>query len=577
MNDIVWLTMRRMRTPLILLLLVYFLSVFILASIPGVDDAGNPYRMNYLDAAYFVTIMATTIGFGEIPYSFTEAQRLTVFMLLLPNVVAWLYSIGTILGLFLDPQFRAVLQRSRFSQRVRWMGEPFYIVCGFGNTGSLVVSGLLKRGLHAVVLEREQATVQRMFLNDKFERVPALAATPSERAHLELAGLYNQQCRGVIVTTNEDHVNLQIAITTKLLRPELPVLARSESPRVTANMDSFGTDFTIDPYSIFAERLFLALSSPVKYLVQDWLISVPGSELREALNPPSGRWIVCGAGRFGSRMLSQLEDSRLPFTVVDVHPDRLENYSHSVLGRGTEAHTLEEAGIHDAVGIIAGTGDDVDNLSVIMTALELNRNLFVVARQEKQENNELFDASGAHLVARRSLIVARRILAVATTPLLQTFLQHLVASNSDFAERTAARLRAVLRGRAPSLWVVGLADELGKSVRDALNAGIKLKLSHITHNIRSETAENLSCACQVLERGAQRIFLPESSYELLEGDRLLFAGRGVARREMMWGLMDVNSLLGFATNMQLPRGAIWRWLWDRRRKHDQQPAGTDRS
>ena len=265
--------------------------------------------MNYLDAAYFISIMSTTIGLGEVPYTFTEAQRLTVFLLIMPNVIAWLYSIGTILGLFLDPQFRAVLQRSRFAQRVRWLGEPFYIVCGFGSTGSMVVSGLLKRGLHAVVLERDQETVHRMFLDDRFERVPALTADPTERENLELAGLGSNICRGVIVTTNEDHANLKIAITTKLLRPELPVLARSESLRVTANMDSFGTDHTIDPYSIFAERLFLALSSPVKYLVQDWLISVPGSELREALNPPSGRWIVCGAGRFGSRMLSRLEDS----------------------------------------------------------------------------------------------------------------------------------------------------------------------------------------------------------------------------------------------------------------------------
>ena len=566
MNDIVWLTMRRMRTPLILLILIYFLSVFVMVSVPGMDAAGNKVQLSYLDAAYFIAIMATTIGLGEVPNAFTEAQRLTVFILLFPNVIAWLYSIGTILGLFLDPQFREVLQRSRFSQRVRWSGEPFYIVCGFGNTGSMVVSGLLKRGLHAVVLEKNRETVQRMFLDDSFERVPAFAAEPSSRAHLELAGLKSPNCRGIIVTTNMDQVNLKIAITAKLLRPELPVLARSESQRVIDNMKSFGTDYTVDPYSIFAERLFLALSSPVKYLVQDWLISVPGSELREPLKPPSGRWIVCGAGRFGSRMLAQLEDSGLPFTVVDVKPERLENYRNGVLGRGTEAHTLIEAGIHDAVGIIAGTGDDVDNLSVIMTALELNRNLFVVARQERRENNALFDASGAHLVARRSLIVARRILAVATTPLLQTFLQNLVNSDTNFAERTAARLRSVLKGRAPSLWVIDLVDEMGEAVRLSRENGIHLELGHITHNTRSENAENLACVCLILERGAQRFFLPESDYDLLPGDRLLFAGRGNARREMLWGLMDANSLLGFATNEQLPRGAIWRWLWNRRQK-----------
>ncbi len=558
MNDIIWLTMRRMRTPLILLLLVYFVSVFAMVMVPGMNADGNRVHLGYLDAAYFVTIMATTIGFGEIPNPFTPEQRLMVFAIILPNVVAWVYSIGTILGLFLDPQFRAVLQRSRFTRRVRWMGEPFYIVCGFGNTGSLVVRGLLRRGLRAVVLEQRQETVHRMLLDDDFAHVPALAGDTTNRTHLELAGLHRPNCRGVIVTTNEDHANLTIAITTKLLRPDLQVLARSEVQRVSDNMRSFGTDIVIDPYAIFAERLFLGLISPVKYLVQDWLITVEGSRLRKRLDPPEGRWIVCGAGRFGSKVLERLDDSGLPYTVVEVHPDRLEMYESAVLGRGTEAHTLIEAGVQDAVGIIAGTGDDIDNLSIIMTALELNRDLFVVARQEKQENDALFDASGAHLVAKRSQIVARRILAIVTNPLLQPFLQHLVRQDDDFAERTAARLKAVLSNKAPSMWVADLSNDHGHGLRTARDLGVTLKLEHITHNTRSEEGETLACVCLVLERGAQRLFLPEPDYELLEGDRLLFAGRGAARREMVFSLTEPALLAGLATGRHLPRGALMR-------------------
>ena len=60
MNDIIWLTMRRMRTPLILLILVYSLSVSGLAMIPGEDEFGNAVRITFLDALYFVAILATT-------------------------------------------------------------------------------------------------------------------------------------------------------------------------------------------------------------------------------------------------------------------------------------------------------------------------------------------------------------------------------------------------------------------------------------------------------------------------------------------------------------------------------------
>lgn len=562
-NDIVWMTMRRMRTPLIVLILVYFFSILAMISVPGVDPSGKPFHMSFLDAAYFMAILQTTIGFGEIPHSFTAAQRMLVFLLLLPNVVAWLYSIGTLLGLILDKQFQAAFLRNQFSKKVRWLKEPFYIVCGFGNTGSMTVSGLLARGIRAVVIECDESTVRLMALEDEYAHVPAIVGAARDRQILELAGLYRSKCKGVIATTNDDHVNLTIAITVKLLRPELQVLARSENQRVCDNMASFGTDSIINPYQIFAERMSLALSSPIKYLVQDWLISVPGSELREVLEPPTGLWVVCGAGRFGEQIIEQLQKSGLPVTVVDVHPERLPAYENAILGRGTEVHTLEAAGIRNAEGIIAGTGDDIDNLSIIMTARNLNPRLFFIARQERRQHDELFESSGADLVARRSLIVARRILSVVSTPLLLSFMEHLIRSNDEFAERTAARLKAVLRNRAPSIWVFELKGDVARTLRFVRAQTSGVTLEHISRNSRSEENEELPCVCLTLERGAQRIFLPDANTELQIHDRLLFAGRNYARNEMLWTMMDSHSLLRNISGKQLPRGALWRWLSER--------------
>ncbi len=560
MDNITWLTMRRMRTPLIVMIMVYSLSVFGMVLIPGQDETGRAVQVTFLDASYFIAIMATTIGFGEMPIAFTHAQRLYVFIILFPNVVAWLYSIGTILALFLDPQFKEVLHRSRFKRRIRWLGGPFYIVCGFGNTGSMIVKGLLKRGINAVILERERDIIQNMSLNAEFSHLPALAGSVADRRLLELAGLHAPGCLGVMAITNKDHANLTVAISCKLLRPELPVFARSETRRVSANMASFGTEHRIDPYTIFAERFYLALSSPTKYLVQDWLISVPVSELRTEIKPPAGHWVVAGLGRFGSRIAPQLEKAGLPFTVIDVHPDRVENRDGAILGRGTEAHTLIEAGVKDSVGIIAGTGDDVDNLSIIMTARELKPDLFIVARQENQQNDELFDSFQADLVARRSLIVARRMLTVATTPLLPTFLSHLDHEDEAFTSRVKARLEVVLHKRAPNLWTEELVAGHADAVLAAANEGVDIRLEHITSNLRIETPENLDCVCLVLERGALRLFLPGPKQELHVGDRLLFAGRGTAQREMIWNLTEPSVLIGFATGRPQARSTVMRWL-----------------
>jgi voltage-gated potassium channel len=560
MNDIIWLTMRRMRTPLILMILVYSLSVFGMVQIPGQDEAGNPAQVGYLDAVYFISILATTIGFGEMPATFTHAQRLYTFIILFPNVISWLYSIGTIISLLVDPQFRAVLTRSRFSRRIRRMSSDFYIVCGFGNTGRMIVSGLLKRGISAAVLEREQDCIHSMSLIEEFSNLPALAGDVTDRRLLDMAGLCNENrhCIGVLAITNDDHANLTIAITSKLLRPDLPVFARSETRRVADNMASFGTDLTVDPYSIFAERFYLALMSPTKYLVQDWLISVPGTRLREKMKPPVGRWILAGIGRFGSRLALKLDEAEVPYTVIDVHPDRIASRPDSVLGRGTEAQTLLQAGVKGAVGVIAGTGDDMDNLSIVMTALELNPDLFVVARQEKPQNDELFLRCKADLVARRSLIVARRILAVATTPLLPVFNDYLVNEDEPFARTVERRLKEVLGGLAPSLWTVGLKGVWAESIRAAGSEMVPIRLEHLTRNARTQAVENLPCVCLLLERGSSRTFLPGPNQELIEGDCLLFAGRGGARREMLFALREPTALLSVATGRHQPRGAIMR-------------------
>lgn len=555
--------MRRMRLPLISLILVYFFSTMCMMLVPGIDDAGNPHHMSVLDAAYFIAILQTTIGFGEIPFTFNPQQRLLVYLLLLPNVVAWLYSIGTLLGLILDKQFQAAFHENRFTNKVKSLKEPFFIVCGFGNTGSMTVSGLLARGIRAVVLESNEDKVRAMSLDDEYAHVPALVGRARDRRLLELAGLHHPYCRGVIATTNNDHVNLTIAITVKLQRPELAMLARSENQRVCDNMASFGTDAIVNPYRIFAERLHLALDSPTKYLVQDWLISVPGSKLRKVIKPPTGRWVVCGVGRFGERMVEQLEKMGLPVTVIDVHPERLPAHKNAVLGRGTEAHTLKEADVANAVGIIAATGDDVDNLSIIMTARNLNHRLFIIARQERRQHDKLFDSSGADLIARRSLIVARRILSIVTTPMLLSFMQHLIRSDDSFAKRTKAKLEDVLKDRSPNIWDFSLKGEIARNLRFVRKNTKRVYLEHIMRNSRNEKKEVLPCVCLAIERGAQWISLPDAATELQINDRLLFAGRDHARTEILRTLLDPHALQVNITGRQLPRGTIWKWFSER--------------
>ena len=115
--------------------------------------------MDFFHAIYFVSFLGSTIGLGEIPYPFTDAQRMWTTFIIYSAVVVWLYAIGSILTLIQDQGFRRVLAYTSFSRKVRRIHEPFYIICGYGDASSLLVRELVERGIHCVVIEKDQEKI----------------------------------------------------------------------------------------------------------------------------------------------------------------------------------------------------------------------------------------------------------------------------------------------------------------------------------------------------------------------------------------------------------------------------------
>jgi voltage-gated potassium channel Kch len=109
-------------------------------------------------------------------------------------------------------------------------------------------------------------------------------------------------------------------------------------------------------------------------------------------------------------------------TVIDPDPN-LPVTVHHIVGQGTEAAPLRQAGVETAVGLVAASDNDTNNLSIAITAKEVNADLFVVVRQNRVANQVLFDAYDADFTMVPSRIVARECLALITSPLLSRFLR----------------------------------------------------------------------------------------------------------------------------------------------------------
>ena len=131
----IFLILRRMRAPLIVLVLVFSISIVGLTLIPGQQPDGGTEPMSIFDAFYFMSYTATTIGFGEIPYPLTTDQRMWVAASIFVSVIGWAYAIGGLLAMVQDRSFRREVATQRFARQVRRMPQPFLIVAGFGEAG----------------------------------------------------------------------------------------------------------------------------------------------------------------------------------------------------------------------------------------------------------------------------------------------------------------------------------------------------------------------------------------------------------------------------------------------------------
>lgn len=561
MNQVIFLILRRMRAPLVVIILAYAVSILGMVLIPGVDEAGKPWRMDFFHAFYFVSYMATTIGFGELPYAFTDAQRMWTVVTIYLSVIAWLYAIGKILTLIQDPAFKQAVVESAFARGVSRMREPFYIVCGYGDTGSMLVKAMAQRNMRSVVVDHNQERINELELEELRLAVPGVCADASLVTTLKEAGLLSSYCAGVVALTDDDQVNLKIAITTKLLHPGIKVICRAETRDAVDNMASFGTDQIIDPFDTFANRLALALHSPGTHLLYDWLTGVPGTPLPLPLYPPHGIWILCGYGRFGKAVKSHLEREAVSTVIVEADPEGTDCVGQCVIGRGTEAETLQQADIANAVGIVAGTDDDANNLSIIMTAAELSPDLFMVARQNKRDNQDIFKAAELDLVMQRSEIIARDILAMLTTPLLDDFLHLILRKSNDWANEQVSRLSAVIGDEVPDIWHYTIDEESTPAVYSVLHEGSGVMLDELLRDPR-EFSEYLPCLpLLILRKQQEEILFPAGELPLEIGDKLLFAGRIDAYQRMKWVLRNVNALRYVQSGEERATGYLWQLLF----------------
>lgn len=561
--SVILLVLRRLRGPLILMVTLFALSVLGMALAPGPPDAeGRPTHLSLFHAFYFVSYTATTIGFGEVPEAFSDAQRLWAIVVIYLSVLAWAYLLKQAVTLMQDEALRRAVAALGFARRVRRLHHPFVLIAGFGETGAQLALALDREGIATVALDLDPKKIERAEMMEFVHPPVTLAADASDPNVLLAAGLRQPRCAAVAAMTDDDAANLAVTVTQGLLAPRLPTVCRAEHDATVANMAEFATTAIIDPFHVFQNDLALALEHPAAWRVRQILLDMPMDEIRTDRPPPRGRWIICGAGRLGLAAEAALRGSELELVVIDRAATDGGKHSEWITGDATQAEVLRRAGIEKAVGIVAATSNDIDNISILVAARRLNPSLYTIVRQNRRRNEALFAAFHYDLRVVPRHLVAAEALAWLRLPEIPAFLAWLANAPQELAQdlqETLLRLRrhgplrnlkiAILPQTAPALWHA-LADDSGITLERLLRSP-------------SLRPEPLALRVLALEREGHWQPLPEPSTLLRRGDVLLVSGTAAA-------LADLKEICGYEPTLyyvlegrERPQTWLGRW-WAKR-------------
>jgi voltage-gated potassium channel len=224
-------------------------------------------------------------------------------------------------------------------------------------------------------------------------------------------------------------------------------------------MDSAGRIFTIFLIVLGSGSALYALTTIVQFVMEGRLGSALWRRnMKNRINHLKNHFILCGYGRVGQEVARILSDEKAEFVILDKNREaitqaELDNHLY-VMADAASDEALKEAGIERARGLIVALGNDADSTYVILSARQLNPNIFIEARVSAPEAEGKLKRAGANRVISPYSIGARRMAMLALQPEVADFIDiisfkgqelHLenltVGKGSPLAEKTVGEAR----------------------------------------------------------------------------------------------------------------------------------------
>lgn len=214
---------------------------------------------------------------------------------------------------------------------------------------------------------------------------------------------------------------------------------------------TIGFGETVDLSNHPMGRLFTVFIAVVgigtmSYLFSSFVALLLESDLNAALRKKrmeksiaklAGHYIVCGIGRVGSNVASELVKTQRALVVIENDREALNHWlelhpnTPHLHADAADDESLRRAGVMAAAGVFAVTGDDSHNLMVSLSVKLLNSKARVVARLHDIRNANKAHRAGADEIVSPDFTGGMRIASAMVRPHVVNFMDQMLRSDDE--------------------------------------------------------------------------------------------------------------------------------------------------
>lgn len=197
-----------------------------------------------------------------------------------------------------------------------------------------------------------------------------------------------------------------------------------------------GKVFTIVYMLLGVGTVLYALTFLAQAIIQSELIDAYGQRRkRKEMKNLKDHYIICGAGRVGSRIIRNLQKEGLKFVLIERDEKNLEQFKGEnlqiIISDATNEKNLQLAGVERAKGLATCLSDDASNVYVVLTARDMNKDLHIVARAVEEQAEPKLVRAGANRVVSPTIIGSQSMARSLMRPAIADFMDSIVAENLD--------------------------------------------------------------------------------------------------------------------------------------------------